>query len=220
MYISDVMTSNVVTIPSSSSIADAKRIMTAHKVERLPVVDKGNLVGIVTARRLDQVSPSKATSLTVWELSYLLEKTTVKEIMEKNVVTVPPDMTVEEAVSIAQSNKVGSLVVLEDSRVVGIVTTNDFFYKIANPVLGVAKGGAPLPGTRVEITGGGEGKAMEEIISAANKLGLKMTSVHSMPPLEGATTKDFHIHVENEDVSQLVSELESKGYKVNLRKAS
>jgi acetoin utilization protein AcuB len=220
MYISDVMTTNVVTVPSSSSIADAKRIMTAHKIERLPVVDKGKLVGIVTARRLDQVSPSKASSLTVWELSYLLEKTTVKEIMEKHVVTVSPDMTVEEAVSIAQSNKVGSLVVLEDSKVVGIVTTNDFFYKIANPILGVAKGGTPLPGTRVEITGGGDGKAMEEIISTTNKLGLKMTSVHSMPPLEGTTTKDLCIHVEKEDVSQLVSELESKGYKVNLRKVS
>jgi acetoin utilization protein AcuB len=220
MYISDVMTSNVVTIPSSSSIADAKRIMTAHKIERLPVVDKGKLVGIVTARRLDQVSPSKASSLTVWELSYLLEKTTVKEIMEKNVVTVSPDMMVEEAVSIAQTNKVGSLVVLEDSRVVGIVTTNDFFYKIANPILGVAKGGAPLPGTRIEITGGGEGKATEEIIATTNRLGLKISSLHSMPPLEGAVTKDICIHMEKEDVSQLVSELQSKGYKVNLRKVS
>ena len=220
MYISDVMTTNVVTIPSSNSIADAKRIMTAHKVERLPVVDKGKLVGIVTARRLEQVSPSKATSLTVWELSYLLEKTTVKEIMEKNVVTVPPDMTVEEAVSVAQTNRVGSLVVLEDGIVVGIITTNDFFYKILNPILGVARGGAPLPGTRIEIIGGGEGKAMEEIISTTNKVGLKISTIHSMPPVEGAVRKDLCIHMEKEDVSQLVSELESKGYKVNLRKVS
>ena len=220
MYISDVMTTNVVTIPSSNSIADAKRIMTAHRVERLPVVDKGKLVGIVTARRLDQVSPSKATSLTVWELSYLLEKTTVKEIMEKNVVTVSSDMTVEEAVSLAQTNRVGSLVVLEDGIVVGIITTNDFFYKILNPILGVARGGAPLPGTRIEIIGGGEGKAMEEIISTTNKVGLKISTIHSMPPVEGAVRKDLCIHMEKEDVSQLVSELESKGYKVNLRKVS
>jgi acetoin utilization protein AcuB len=220
MYVNDVMTANVVTIPSSTSIADAKRIMTAHRIERLPVVDKGKLVGIVTARRLDQVSPSKATSLTVWELSYLLEKTTVKEIMEKHVVTVPPDMTVEEAVSVAQSNRVGSLVVLEDSRVVGIVTTNDFFYRIVNPLLGVAKFGAPLPGTRVEITGGGEGKAMEEIISITNKLGMKISTLHSMPPVEETVTQDICIHLENEDVSQLVSELESKGYSVKLRKFS
>jgi acetoin utilization protein AcuB len=220
MYIRDVMTTNVVTIPSSTSIADTKRIMTAHKIERLPVVDKGKLVGIVTARRLDQVSPSRASSLTVWELSYILEKTTVKEIMEKHVVTVSPDMLVEEAVSVAQSNKVGSLVVLEDSRVVGIVTTNDFFYRIVNPLFGVAKFGAPLPGTRIEITKGGEGKALEEIISAINKLGMKIFTIHSMPPVEGVTTQDIVIHLENEDVSRLVSELESKGYQVKFRKYS
>jgi len=220
MYVRDVMTTNVVTIPSSTGIADAKRIMTAHRIERLPVVDKGKLVGIVTARRLEQVSPSKATSLSVWELSYLLEKTTVKEIMEKHVVTVPPDMTVEESVSVAQSNKVGSIVVLEDNKVVGIVTTNDLFYRIINPLLGVAKYGGQLPGTRIEVTGGGEGKAMEEIISTTNKFGLKICSVHNMPSVEEVATKDICIHLENEDVSQLISELESKGYQVKLRKIS
>lgn len=220
MYVSDVMTSNVVTIPSSTSIADARRIMSAHKIKRLPVVDKGKLVGIVTAHGLEQVSPSKATSLTVWEISYLLQKTTVKEIMEKHVVTVPPDMMVEEAISVAQSNKVGSLVVLEDSRVVGIVTTNDFFYKIVNPLLGVGRSGAPLPGTRVEVIGGGEGSAMEETISITNKLGMKILSVHSMPTVEGAATKNLCMHLENEDVSQLISQLEGKGYSVRLRKYS
>src|SRR3989304_4359870 len=100
MDVRDIMSSNVVTIPSSTSIADAKRIMEAHRFRRLPVVDKGKLVGIVTERRLESVSPSKATSLTVWELSYLLHKTSVKEIMERHVVTVSPDMTAEEATAL------------------------------------------------------------------------------------------------------------------------
>jgi len=78
MYVRDIMTTNVVTTPSSTSIANAKRIMEAHRFRRLPVVDKGKLVGIVTERRLESVSPSKATSLTVWELSYLLNETAVK----------------------------------------------------------------------------------------------------------------------------------------------
>jgi acetoin utilization protein AcuB len=214
------MTSNVVTIPSSASIADAKRIMTAHRIDRLPVVDKGNLVGMVTSRRLEQVSPSKATSLTVWELSYLLEKTTVKEIMEKNVVTVTPDATVEEAVALAQSNKVGSLVVLEDSTLVGIVTTNDFFYRIANPIFGVAMFGAPLPGTRIEVIDGGEEKAIEEVISTINKLNMKVTTLHVIPPLETAEKqeKNIIIHLDSEDVTQLVAELKNKGYAVVIRK--
>ena len=211
MYIRDIMTTNVVTIPSSTSIADAKRIMEAHRIRRLPVVDKGKLVGIVTERRLESVSPSKATSLTVWELSYLLNKTSVKEIMERNVVTVSPDMTAEEATALVQSHKVGSMVVIEDGRVVGIVTTNDFFYKIINPILGLGQ-----PGSRVEISGGGEGKALEEIISTANKLGLEITTLH-IEQLPETTKKNLCVHINSDDVNKLIAELKKKKYSVKLR---
>lgn len=211
MLVRDVMTTNVVTIPSSTSIADAKRIMQAHGFRRLPVVDKGKLVGIVTEHRLEEMSPSKATTLSVWELSYVLDRTLVKEIMETNVVTVPPDMTVEESVAIGQSNKVGALVVVEDGRVVGITTTNDFFYKIANPILGLGE-----PGSRIEVTGGGETKALEEILSAINKLGLKLTNLHIIA-LPEVTKKDVVVHVDSEDVAQLITQLEGKGYKASLR---
>jgi acetoin utilization protein AcuB len=220
MYICDVMTMNVVTIPSNTSIADAKRIMTVHKIQRLPVVDKGKLVGIVTVRGLEQVSPFKATSLTVWELSYILERTPVKEIMERNVVTVAPDTTCEVALAVAQSNKVGSLVVLEDSRVVGIVTTNDFFYKIVNPILGLGEHGVLLPGTRLEIIGGGEGKAMEEIISTINNLGMKIVTLYIVIPPEEVTKRDIIVHLDSEDVTELVTDLKSKGYSVKLRERS
>jgi len=211
MKVRDIMTTNVVTIPSSTSIADTKRIMEAHRIRRLPVVDKGKLVGIVTEHRLESVSPSKATSLSVWELTYLLDKTTVKEIMERNVITVSPDMSAEESLAVAQGNKVGALVVVEDGRVVGIATTNDFFYKIVNPILGIGQ-----PGSRVEITGGGESKALEEIISTANRLGLEITTVH-IEQLPESKARDVCVHINSEDVSQLVSELEAKGYKVSVR---
>ena len=169
MYVRDIMITNVVTIPSSTSIAEAKRIMVAHGFRRLPIVDKGKLVGIVTEHGLEKVSPSKATSLTVWEVSYLLDKTTVKEVMERNVVVVSPDMTVEESLAVAQGHKVGTLVVMEDSHVVGIVTTNDFFYKIVNPTLGLGESG-----TRILVRGGGDGRSAETIIS----------SINNSPPLE------------------------------------
>jgi acetoin utilization protein AcuB len=217
MFVRDIMTTNVVTIPSSTSITEAKRIMQVHKIERLPVVDRGKLVGIVTVRGLEQVSPSKATSLTVWELSYLLEKTMVKDIMAKNVITTTPDTTVEEALATAQSNKVGSLVVLDDGRVAGIVTTNDFFYKIVNPIVGLGKGGALLPGSLMRIVGGGEEKAMEEIISVINKLGIKIDSLHIFIP-EESTKKDIILHLDCEDDSQLISELKDKGYSASIRK--
>lgn len=212
MYIKDIMTTNLVTIPSSMSIADAKRIMKAHKFRRLPVVDKGKLVGIVTENRLEQVSPSKSTSLTVWEIGYLLEKTTVKEIMETKVVTVTPDMTVEEGLATAQNNRVGALVVMDQGQPVGIVTTNDFFYKIANKILGIGE-----PGTRVEVIDGGEGPALEEILSLANKNGLKLHTLHVIAPPE-KEKKDVVVHIESEDTDKLVADLKSRGYSVLVRK--
>jgi acetoin utilization protein AcuB len=212
MDVRDIMTTNVVTIPSNTSIADAKRIMEAHHIRRLPVVDKGKLVGIVTDHRLESVSPSKATSLTVWELTYLLNKTTVEEIMEKKVITVSPDMSAEESLAVAQGNKVGARVVLVVGWVVGIATTNDFFYKIVNPILGLGQ-----PGSRVEVIGGGETEALAGIVSTIDKLGLEISTLH-IEQLPGEKNKDVCVHINSEDVSQLLDELKAKGYRVSLRR--
>jgi len=212
MLIRDTMTTNVVTIPSNTSISDAKRIMEAHKFQRLPVVDKGKLVGIVTARRLESVSPSKASSLTVWELTYLLHSTPVKDIMEKNVITVTPETTAEEAVALAQSKKVGSLVVLEDNRVVGILTTNDLFYEIVNPILGLGS-----RGTRLEIINAGNAAALEKIMSAVNKLGLKLVTLH-IEILPDKKERNICLHVDTDDVSKLVEKLKAGGFQVTIRK--
>lgn len=212
MYLKDIMTTNVVTIPSSTNLADAKRIMEAHRIRRLPVVDRGELVGIVSDRQLEMATPRKGATLSVWEFSYQLHAIKVKEIMEKNVVTVSPNMTVEEAVATAQDKKVGSLVVLDKSRnVVGIATTNDFFYKIINPVLGLGESG-----TRIEVKGGGESKALEEIISLINETNLEVTNLHIIP-LPGSKKKDVVIHLKTEDIGQLLDSLKSKRYKVSLR---
>ena len=211
MFVKDIMTTNVVTIPSSTSIADAKRIMQAHRFRRLPVVDKGKLVGIVTEHRLESVSPSKATSLTVWEVGYLLEKTTVKDIMEKSLTTVSPDMTVEEAIACAQANKVGALVVLDKGRVEGILTTNDVFYKIVNKVLGIGE-----PGTRIEVTGAGEGKELEEVISSVNNQDLRILTLH-VAGASGKKKNDLIIHLDSENVTSIVDELKGKGYEVSVR---
>ena len=95
MRVKDVMTWNVVTVASDTPIMEAKKIMEAHGVRRLPVVDKGKLVGIVSKDRIERVGPSPATSLSVWEINYLLAKMTVKEVMRKDVVTVTSDMSAE-----------------------------------------------------------------------------------------------------------------------------
>lgn len=205
MKVKDVMSWNVITVSSDTPIMEARKIMDAHNIRRLPVVDRGKLVGLVTKERITRASPSPATSLTVWEINYLLAKMTVREVMVKDVVTVSPDMSTEAAIALAQNKKVGSLVVVDDGKVVGIATTNDFFYKILNPVLGLG-----MPGTRIIISDGADPRKLTDIMELVRKHNLKLLSLHSMPPIEGKE-KDLCLHLDTENVGQLVKDLKDKG---------
>lgn len=210
MKVRDVMTWNVVTVSSDTPIMEARKIMDAHGVRRLPVVDRGRLVGMVSKERITRTAPSPATSLSVWEINYLLAKMTVKEVMGKDPVTVDPDMSVEAAIALAQKKGVGALPVLEKNKLVGIATTNDFFYKILNPVLGIGK-----KGTRIVVSKGADTKSMQDILEAVKKSGAKILSFHSMPPVEGKE-QDVCIHVDKEDAKQLVKDLATKGFSTEI----
>jgi acetoin utilization protein AcuB len=153
------MSKEVVTIPSSTTILEAQKIMRESRVRRLPVVDEGELVGIVTYNDLLEASPSKATTLSRFELTYLLSKMTVAEIMTRGVITVSPDIPIEEAALIMQKNQIGGLPVVEEGRVVGIITESDIF-EIFVETLGVREGGTRItlelpqrPGVLHEVTG-------------------------------------------------------------------
>jgi len=206
MKVRDIMTWNVVTVSSDTPIMEARKIMDAHGVRRLPVVDRGKLAGMVSKERITRTAPSPATSLSVWEINYLLAKMTVKEVMSKDPVTVDPEMSVEAAIALAQKKGVGALPVVENNKLVGIATTNDFFYKILNPVLGIAK-----PGTRMVISKGGDVKNLQDILDSVKKAGAKIVSFHNMPPLEGKE-QDVCLHVDKEDVKPLIKDLATKGY--------
>jgi acetoin utilization protein AcuB len=175
-------------------------------------VDRGRLVGLVTERRLEQYTPSKATSLSVWEVSYILAKQTVKDIMERNVITATPEMTVEEALAVGQDHGVGCLPVVEDGRLVGIVTTNDFFYKVANPTLGIG-----MPGTRVEVIAKIDKPILEDICKATLQKGMNILTLHMISSTE-VGGKDIVVHVNTEKVDEMVKELEAKGYEVVVRR--
>jgi acetoin utilization protein AcuB len=192
-------------------MVEAGRVMEFHRIERLPVVDRGKLVGIVTKDTLQRAGPSEATSLSRWELSYILGKMTVKEIMKTNVVTTTPDTTVECAIATAQSTRVGSLPVLEDNRVVGIVTTNDFFYKILNPLMGIGE-----EGTRITIYRAGEAAQIQKVTECINRNGVGIKAICTVAPLE-AEKNDLLVHLETEDAGQVITELEKLGFSVDTR---
>ena len=213
MRIRDIMTYNVVTIPSDALVNHANEIMRTHRFERLPVVDKGKLVGIVTKDRLLRAAPSSATSLSIWELNYLLARMTVAEIMEKNVVTVTPDTTVESAIALAQEKRVGSLPVVEDDRVVGIVTTNDFFLKIFNPLLGIGE-----VGTRLTIRNCPGADCLRQVcdIIHGHKASIVTMSYLRFP---GREDKDLvvHIDISVDEARRIVEDIEAAGYSVEIR---
>ena len=168
MLVQDIMTRNVITVSPHAPVVDAQKIMKEHNFRRLPVVDKGRLVGLVTEARLERVKPRTAAPL-LWQITYLLSHTTVGDVMRKKVVTVKPTDTVECAVAKAQSAKAGILIVIEKGEIVGICTTNDFFYKIVNPTLGIGESG-----NRIFIAGCGDGESAEKIIHCINKLGINI----------------------------------------------
>ena len=143
MYIREYMKSPVITVTSDTLTQDAQKIMQEHDIRRLPVVDKGKLVGLVTQDRIREAGPSPATSLSVWELNYLLSKMKVKDIMVKNVITINPDTTVEETCVVGQKHNIGTLPVVDNGKLVGIVTTTDL-YRIITQILGFGKKGTRL----------------------------------------------------------------------------
>jgi acetoin utilization protein AcuB len=211
MRVSDIMTTNVVTIPSHTTLADARRIIDAHRIRRLPVVDRGKLVGIVTKDALDRTGPSQLTTFSIHEISYLLSKITVKEIMQRDVVTVTPDMTVEAAVALAQSKRVGALIVMEGERIAGIATTNDFFYKILNPMLGIG-----MTGSRIVVHNCCQGPEIERVVAAINKLGIKIVNLSTVTFPE-AQKHDLVLHLDTEDPGAAIGAVKKLGFSVEER---
>jgi len=211
MIVADVMSTNIVSITSNTPLVKARRIMEAHGIRRLPVVDRGKLVGIVTKDALDRMGPSKLTTFSMHELVYLLNKITVKEVMHREPVTVAPDMTVEEAVALAQSKQVGALIVMEGQRIVGICTTNDFFYRILNPILGIK-----LPGSRIVVRNCHKGKDIEKVVAAINKLNIGITNLFLIDfPHVGK--HDLVVHLDVPDTSKVIAEVKKLGCPVEER---
>ncbi len=128
MFVSDVMTRNPLYIHPEMSVPDARAYLKKEKVGRLLVLDKSsNLVGIVTERDLINASPSVATTLDIYEMSYLLSKLKVESVMQKNVITVGENVVIEEAARIMVDNSVSALPVMSGDTLVGIVSDGDLF---------------------------------------------------------------------------------------------
>jgi len=211
MLVRDVMTKNVITVSSNTSLGDAKKIMKEHNISRLPVLENGRLVGIVNEDRLESVTISRSMAPVPWQVFYLLSKTTVKDVMVRDVATIHPDATAEESVALAQRRGVGALVVVEDGKVVGIVTTTDLFNGIVNRVLGIGR-----PGTRLIIPDAGEGKDVEKVLNVVNQQNIEVITMFTID-LPRSLRKELIIHLGTNDVSAVVQKLKELGYQPQVR---
>jgi CBS domain-containing protein len=126
-FVKDWMTRDLVVISSKTTLPEAYKLMKERHIRRLPVVDHDKLAGIVTLGDVREASPSDATSLSIYELNYLLAKLTVDRIMTRKVLSVGPDTTIREAARVMLEKKIGGLPVVENGKVVGILTESDIF---------------------------------------------------------------------------------------------
>lgn len=152
MLVGERMSKPVITISPDMPIAEALNMMKVEKVRRFPVVKEGKLLGVVSDKDLLNASPSPVSTLSIWEMNYLLNKITVSEVMAKNVLTVTEDTPIEQAARIMADNKIGGLPVMRDGGVVGIITETDLF-KIFLELLGAREMGIRVTVLVVEKPG-------------------------------------------------------------------
>jgi acetoin utilization protein AcuB len=206
MFVRDRMSMPAVTITPDTPFQDALKLMRDHRFRRLPVVDrKGNLIGIVSERDLLYASPSSATSLSVWEVHYMLSKLQVRRIMTKDVITTTPDTPLEDAAYLMADNKIGGLPVVDEySRVVGVLTETDVFKTFVEMFAGGHSGlrlALEVPEKKGVLLG---------LCQAIFDLGGSIMSVGSFyGPLSGE--RGLVVKVRDVDKGQLVGTLETLG---------
>lgn len=209
MKVKDKMTTRVITIELESNVNEAFRLMKENNIRRLPVMDHGKLVGIITLSDLNHAMPSAATSLSIHELNYILAKTTIKDILPKKqkLITVDAERYIEAAAKLMRENTISGLPVVEGDKLVGIITETDIFDALIE-ILGVNKAHTRIdvfienkPGILADITG----------VFGERKINILNTVVYH------DNIRDLYkaiIRVEALDCEEAIEELKKKGYPI------
>ncbi|HHX04131.1 MAG TPA: CBS domain-containing protein, partial [Tissierellia bacterium] len=127
MFVKNRMKTKLITIDVDDSILDARVLMEEKSIRRLPVMDGDQLVGVVSRQDIANASPSLATTFSVREINYLLDRMKVQEIMVKNPVTISPDALLEEAATLMREERFSFLPVVDDGELVGVITESNIF---------------------------------------------------------------------------------------------
>ncbi len=211
MFVKYWMKNDPITVSPDTLVIDAKKIMTNNKIRRLPVMKGGKLVGIVTLSNLREAQPSQATSLSIHELNYLLAKMTVGEIMSRDVVTCPPDMTMEKAALLGTKHGVGALPVVDHGKLVGIITESDIYRAFLRMIGATRK-------ASVRITLDNFSQNQDELIKVIQMLDAQDEELVSLAliddvPIEGR--RELVLRVKGENTEKLLQQLKDSDYVVS-----
>jgi acetoin utilization protein AcuB len=158
MFVGERMSRPVISVAPETPVHDALAMFKKEHIRRAPVIKDGKLLGIVTENDLQNASPSPATTLSVWELNYLISKVTVKQVMSKKVKTIDMDTPIEEAARIMTDSSIGGMPVTRDGKIVGMITETDLF-KVFLELMGAREKGVRVsalvedkPGQLVKVS--------------------------------------------------------------------
>jgi acetoin utilization protein AcuB len=171
MLVRDRMSAPAITMDVRGSIAEARALMRQYEIRRVPVMQNGRLVGIVTQTDLMQALPSSASTLGAWEVPTLLRRTCVKDIMTADPITIGPDMPMEAAALIMRGQKIGGLPVVSDGHLLGMITESDLFEAFID-LTGLREGGA-----RLVIDLGARADAIAKIAATTYVEGFLLSSI-------------------------------------------
>lgn len=206
MFVKNKMTTNPFTISPDQSIPDAHEIMAQNSVRRLPVVKDGKLVGVVSKDDINRSSPSMATSLSINEITYLLAKTKISKVMTKNPITISPDALLEEAAILMRNNSVSFLPVVQENKLVGIITESDIFESFIE-LLGFRE-----KGTRLTVEVDDEPGIMSHLTGIVGVYGANITHVGVY---RGNNSKSaVVIGINSMNTADIEKSIEKHGYKI------
>ncbi|MBF0289321.1 MAG: CBS domain-containing protein [SAR324 cluster bacterium] len=202
------MQKDPIVLKQGQTLKDASRLIKMRNVRHLPVVDDNNrLIGIVTDRDVKKASASGATTLDIHELFYLMDKVSVEDIMTRRVYSVHPSMPLEQAAKVLHDRKFGCLPVVDNQKLVGILTTTDVMQFLMDAM------NVDSSCTRVELRVEDKPKQLFHVLEAISEHGYQILSVISSPEkTEGTKLITFHLLCE--DDNQLRKTLEGAGFDI------
>jgi acetoin utilization protein AcuB len=209
MLVKNWMSKEVVTVDADDSMQNAIYILQEQNIKKLPVMEKGQIAGIITDRDLKKASPSDATTLDMHELLFLISKIKVRDLMTKLVYTVQPDYTVEEAAAILLEKRISGLPVVDESnRLIGIITRSDLFRVIIS-LSGLGKKGIQFAIRIKDMPG-----TIKEVRELIHEYGARTASILSSSDNAPPDHLNFYFRIyriDREKLPSLLADIKKKG---------